>query len=480
MALLRHSGIYFLARILAGGASFAVISAYTRLLDPHAFGEYALSLAGVAFFSGLIVYGPMLAMLRYLPSHSQAARATTLWGLTLPACAICGVAIVVILLAAPGRWQLQLVLCAALLIATLLHQFQLATAQGALEPGRYALLGSLESALDMLVGIGLVALGYGVPGALLGTTLATVAAVAVNWRSWWINWKFFDPVLGQQMLRFCLPLVATALFGWLGTFGDRWLLGLYVGANQAGLYSASYDLQMNMLGVPLAVMQLAGYPLAISALSEHGVTAARQQLRLLGAFLILFVLPEAVGIVMTGPLLVNIFLGAEFRPLALSLLPVLVSVTVLKALISYVINGYFLAARTGRTLLSIVAAAVIDIVLNLILIPHYGVWGSAMAALVASGAGLAVAVILMRGVFAFPLPDPVILIGGLLGVAAMAAWLSPFYLVTAWSALFYVIPVAVLVYFGAVFLVLHLAGRKPLDLMLSSWNGGEAGRKAAL
>ena len=79
-----------------------------------------------------------------------------------------------------------------------------------------------------------------------------------------------------------------------------------------------------------------------------------------------------------------------------------------------------------------------------------------MAALVASGAGLAVAVILMRGVFAFPLPDPVILVGGLLGVAAMAAWLSPFYLVTAWSALFYVIPVAVLVYFGAVFLVLHL------------------------
>jgi hypothetical protein len=32
MALLRHSGIYFLARILAGGAGFAIIAAYTRLL----------------------------------------------------------------------------------------------------------------------------------------------------------------------------------------------------------------------------------------------------------------------------------------------------------------------------------------------------------------------------------------------------------------------------------------------------------------
>ena len=39
---------------------------------------------------------------------------------------------------------------------------------------------------------------------------------------------------------------------------------------KAGLYAAGYDLQMNMLGVPLAVMQLAGYPLAISALTERG------------------------------------------------------------------------------------------------------------------------------------------------------------------------------------------------------------------
>jgi hypothetical protein len=34
MALLRHSGIYFLARILAGGAGFAIIAAYTRLPIP--------------------------------------------------------------------------------------------------------------------------------------------------------------------------------------------------------------------------------------------------------------------------------------------------------------------------------------------------------------------------------------------------------------------------------------------------------------
>ena len=471
MALLRHSGIYFLARIMAGGASFAIIAAYTRLLDPVAFGELALALSGVGFFSGLIIYGQLQAMVRYLPSQSAAARATTLWGLILPMAAVCCVAIVAFLLAAPERWRVQLALCAALLLATLLHQFQLATAQGALRPGKYALLGSLESVLDMVLGIGLVLLGYGVPGALIGITLAALAAVAVNWRGWWIDWKFFDPVLGRQMLRFGLPLVAAALFGWLATFGDRWLLGALSGADMAGLYAAGYDLQMNLLGVPLTVMTLAGLPLTISAYSNRGTPAAQAQLRLLGAFVILIMLPEAVGIVMTGPLLVNIFLGAEFRPMTLSLLPILVGATFFKALIAYMNYGYFLAARTGITLLSMAAAAAVDLALNLILIPYYGAWGAAIAALIGFGTGFAIAVIKMGRVFPFPLPDPAILAAGLLSVAVMAAWLLPFYHVTAWSAVLYVIPVAILINFSTIFLVLHVTGRRPLDLVRGLWKG---------
>src|SRR5438309_2109237 len=103
MALLRHSGIYFLARILAGAAGFAIIAAYTRLLDAHTFGELALALAGVTFFSIPIVDGLLLALLRYLPAGEKAARATMLWGVILPAAALCAVAAVAFLLLAPPR-----------------------------------------------------------------------------------------------------------------------------------------------------------------------------------------------------------------------------------------------------------------------------------------------------------------------------------------------------------------------------------------
>ncbi len=472
MALLRHSGIYFLARILAGGASFAIIAVYTRLLSAQEFGELALALAGVTFIVVLIGDTPTTAMLRFLPDESRAARATTLWGLILPVSALCCAALPVILFIAPDHWRVPLALCTGLLLATLLHKFQLATAQGAMQPGKYALLGSLESVLDMLLGITLVWLGYGVAGALFGTTIAALVTLVLNRRGWWINWRFFDPVLGRKMLRFGLPLIVSGLFGWLATFGDRWLLAAFFGTDKAGLYAAAYDLQMNLLGVPLVVMQLAGYPLAISAFAERGVKAAQTQLRLLGNFIILIVLPEAVGIVMTGPLLVNIFLGPEFRPLTLALLPILIGATFLKALLVYVNYGNYLGGRTELTLLSMVVAAVVNLVLNVSLIPHYGAWGSAIAALVGFGAGLAITAMKMRRVFPFPLPDPAILAAGLLGVVAMTAWLWPFHHIIAWSAVFYVIPVAILVYSGSVYFVLHLLGRKPRDLMRGLWDGG--------
>jgi len=462
MALLRHSGIYFLARILSGAAGFAIIATYTRLLSASQFGELALALATIAFVVVIVAESAALTLLRYLPTHGQAARATTLWGLIMPTVAICAMVALLLFAAVPEHWQVPLALCFGLLASTVVHKFQLTTAQGAMRPDKYAWLGGLESVLDMSLGITLVWLGYGVAGALTGTMLATLTPVGIYWREWWVSWQLFDSALGRQMLRFGLPLALSGLFICLATFGDRWLLAAFAGVDKAGLYAAGYDLQLHLLGVPLMVMQLAGYPLVISAYSQHGTQAAQSQLRLLGTIMFLIVLPEAVGIIMTGPLLVNIFLGEEFRPLTLSLLPILVSATLFKALLFYVNYGYVLVARTRLALLSMAVAAGVDVTLCVVLIPHFGAWGAAAASLIGFGVGFTVAVAKMKQVFPFPLPDLTVVIVGFLGAAIMALLLSPFYHVTAWSTAAYIIPVAVLVYFGSVFLMLHFTGRKPL------------------
>jgi O-antigen/teichoic acid export membrane protein len=190
---------------------------------------------------------------------------------------------------------------------------------------------------------------------------------------------------------------------------------------------------------------------------------------LIGAFIVLILLPEVVGIVMTGPLLVNIFLGEQFRPLTLALLPFLVGATFLKALMLYVSYGYFLAERTGYTLLSGATAAVVNIGLNLVLIPRYGAWGAAVAAVAGFAAAFAVAAIPIRRVFPFPLPDVTMLAAAFAAIAVMTLWLWPFYHVTAWIAVTYVVPIALVLYFGSLVLFLRLAKREPLALIRAFW-----------
>jgi hypothetical protein len=51
----------------------------------------------------------------------------------------------------------------------------------------------------------------------------------------------------------------------------------------------------------------------------------------------------------------------------------------------------------------------------------------------------------------------------------MAAWLAPFHQVVGWGAACYVLPGAALIYFGSVFAVLQVMGRRPLALTRGLW-----------
>jgi len=465
MMLLRHTGIYLAARMLVGGAGFAVMAVYTRVLGTNEFGELTLALTGVAFLGLLAVEGPYSATLRYLPEHKDTARAITLWGVTIPLVVLCLVAAAALALFAPDRARLPCALSAILLAATVLHRFQLTIAQGTLRAWQYTWLGSAESLLEMAFGISLVMIGYGVAGALWGAIAGLLLVIAMNRRLWWVDARLFDGVLWRQMQRFALPLSAGAVLGWFATFSDRWLIAAFGDMQQAGLYAAAYDLPLNLLGVPLMVMMLAGYPLTISAYAKSGAEAARAELRRLGTFIVLVLLPASVGLVLVGPLLVNIFLGEAFRPLALSLLPLLSAALFVKSLIYYLNYGYLIAMRSDRALLPMAAAASCNLAFNLVLIPRYGALGAAIAALAAFLIGFVVSIVGLRPVFRMPSPDPAVLASALLGTAAMVAWLWPFYTTTHWTALLYVLPVAIVIYGSVVLLVLQVTGREPMQTM---------------
>jgi O-antigen/teichoic acid export membrane protein len=145
--------------------------------------------------------------------------------------------------------------------------------------------------------------------------------------------------------------------------------------------------------------------------------------------------------------------------MALALLPVLSLAFLVSGLTAYPTYACKLSSRTDLLLMSIAVAAAINLALNVILIPRYGAFGAAFSCLLACSIRLVMLTIIARHLFPLPIPEPVTVLAGILGTAAMALWLWPFYNSTDRVAESYIIPGAVIIYAGVCLLVMHLNGR---------------------
>lgn len=463
MTLLHHTAIYLLARVLVGGAALFGIAVFTRLLSASEYGTVTLALTGVSLLNLLIVVGPQAAMLRQLARHGDAARAAALWGMMLPAAAVCILAAIAAWSFVPAAWQALLPALVLLLAALVLHDFQLGTLQGQLKPWLYTLVSASKGALGTILGIAFVLLGYGIAGVLWGVVLGALAVLLFNARGWLIGWRHIDATLWRTMLLFALPFSAASALNWVSTFGDRWLLALMTDVETAGLYAAAYDLPFQAMVLCFSVVVLAGDPLILNAHEQGGAEAARQPLRQVGGMLIALTLPALVGLVLTGPLLINLLLGEFYRPTALVLLPTLALAFFINGLTTYPAYACKLTTRTDLFLMSIAISAAANVALNVWLIPRYGVMGAALSYLSACSIRLVVLVIVAKRLFPLPMPEPVMVLAAALGSAAMAVWLWPFYDSTDWITACYVIPGAVIIYAGVYFPVTHFAGLRLID-----------------
>ncbi len=458
MTLLLHTGIYLLARLVAGGTAVVALALYTRLLDAHAFGELTLALSAMSLMSLSLANGPNSALRRFFGEDGEDARTTALLWLILPALLACLVAAGTAWLFNHHLWHELLPLLSLLLAVSVLQEFQLGSAQAKLEPWRYALVSAIKGAASALFGVGLVMLGYGVVGALWGVAAGTALSLALNARAWMVRLRRPEPALWRRMTRVAVPISAGAALHWARLFSDRWLLAWHYDANTAGLYAAAYDMTFQALVLSYSVVMLAGEPLVFAAHAQGGIEAARRQIQQYVGLAISLLLPAAVGLMLVAPLLIQLLLGAPFRPTATTLVPVLALALLAQSLTLYPGCAFTLAARTELSLALTAFAAALNVALNLVLIPHYQALGAAISALATHSIGLVLSLVIARRLFALPPPEPRMSLAAVAATAAMAAWLWPFRQTVEPSAVLYVLPVAVIVYAGVYMIVLRHTG----------------------
>ncbi len=382
--LTKHSLVYGLGGTLNKLIGFFLLPVYTRLLTPADYGILSL----LAVTSGLATIMAQLGLgsaifreIIYEGSDEHAVESTTLYFLLGESTLFFGVLIIispglssVILGTTDHAYLLRLVFLADLVgVVDIVFNARLrARAQSSL----YSLLSVARFTVGILLNLYFIAfLRRGVEGLMVAGLISSAlfAALYLTLLARDLRWMFSLSIL-RRMLKFGIPLVPVGLSSLLLTMADRYFLKHFSTTAQVGLYSLGYNIGMVMNLVEQA-FQLAWPPHRFAIAKQPN--AKHQFARILTYYLLAFGFIAMILSLLAKELLV-IMTTPKFYPAA-AVVPLIA--------LSYIFSGVRHMTNTGLAIMNknhyvppiIVSCALLNLALNYVLIPPYGMIGAAWA-----------------------------------------------------------------------------------------------------
>src|SRR5258708_773510 len=185
--------------------------------------------------------------------------------------------------------------------------------------------------------------------------------------------------IARSLLAFGVPLIFNFIAIWVLELADRYLLGIFSSFAETAMYAVAYTLGSAMSIVVIGPFTLA-WPTAMFSILKLEYAAHR--FNLVFRWLGLFLLFAAFGLSLVGIIVLDLLFPVIYHS-GVNVIPI---VAVSNAFYGayYVFSvGESIPRKTWWTPIFLAVAALDNVGLNLVLIPHYGAMGAAMATLIA-------------------------------------------------------------------------------------------------
>jgi O-antigen/teichoic acid export membrane protein len=382
--MFKTSLIYFLIRAGNGVLALAMIYILTRLLSAEQYGLYALGMAGIGLCGSVLFQWIAVAVSRFYAAHVAEPDALLTEAYRL----FSRIAIVGFLFTAIyAAWSPMPAVTPALAlaigigaIAMGLHSLGLQVANARVQPISFGLLTASRGAFALTTAVAFVLAGFGGMGAVFGVAIASVLSVIFFGARRLTKVRHNSPELRRQMVVYGLPLTLTYLATMVLDVSDRFMIGWWLGTPAVAGYAASYDLTQQTVGAILNVLFLASYSRITAAWESGGAPAARQAMLPLSRAMLLGA-PLVAGLFIgLAPEISRIVFGAAIQADAVQVMPWVAFAIAVGCLKSFFLDIAFQLAKVTHMQLRITAVmAVLNVVLNLVLLPKFGVVGAAMS-----------------------------------------------------------------------------------------------------
>jgi O-antigen/teichoic acid export membrane protein len=393
----------------AGLVSMLSILVFTRLMHPDEYGIYAMLLSGLGICHAIIFQWLSQGLGRFY-AHEQ-TRTNEL--LSTVVCAyilaiVFGTLLLVVamLCVADAPWKKWILYLPPLVFSYAWFELNLRIANASMQPKLYGYISFSKAILGFFVGAALYQ-NIGLHGVFLGLILSAIVTPHFWMRTSWkdVDAKSIDKAIFNRFLVYGLPLALTVTLTLVVDVSDRFIIGSMLGAKQAGLYSASYDLVVQTMGFVTAALYLAAFPLLVQDIETKNAGKIASRLGQYSTLLLATSVPLLIVFLALPSNVSSVVFGLPFRESATQLIPTIALGVFVGGIKIHFFDVVFqLGQKTLQQIWPALLTAFVNVILNILWIPTNGISGAAYATFAAFLCGCFASAVMARRILPMTFP----------------------------------------------------------------------------
>jgi len=406
---------YLPAQVIPGLVGFVSIPIITRLFPPGDYGNYSLVLATVLILTTLMDWLSM-SIIRFFPAYAREDRLPFFLGHVVK---LTGISLLAILLLAGGLYlglarfvssDLDVLLRAGLAVFLFTSIFNIC--QNVLRTRRQVGWFSGFIVTKSIAGFGL-GLGFvhflatGIEGFFYGTVAGLVLLYPLLWRkslgkNLFLNIRL-ESRLVREMARYSFPLVIGNLAAWVLSLSDRYLLELLRSSEEVGIYSAGYNIAEKTIMVMTNLFLFASGPIGVHIWEREPIQKSREFRTGLTRYYLMACVPFFVTLSVLARPIMSLLTDTQYFA-GFRIIPYVTLGIVFLGLQQRYHAAFLFYKKTGFISLAIALAGILNLALNLLFIPRYGIMAAAVSTVVSYVFLLALMVVVSRRFFVWAFP----------------------------------------------------------------------------
>ena len=227
----------------------------------------------------------------------------------------------------------------------------------------------------------LLKIGYGLLGVIVATLVVqgviTLIAILIIIKQIGLVIPRFTYL--KEYLRFSLPLTPNTLVRWITESSDRYLVTYFLGLNSVGIYSAACSFG-NLIQLLINPLQLILFPELSKLFDENKIDELTVYMSYSLRYFLIISIPAVFGLSAFAKPLLGIFTTENFVS-GWFVIPVIASSGLLAGIAQIFINTLLIVKKTKVPTYINFAVAVLNVLLNLLLVPWVGIVGAALSTL---------------------------------------------------------------------------------------------------